>query len=468
MLIIVVFYKIIETIKSKTFFFFNILLYIFLIEFNWNNNSKNSFFSKSLYEYFPKTELNITYNISIEDIFNSKKLYINDSRITPEYIDLFKGYNSQNESLNKQEEQEEVNNTYINLNILHKKNIIKWDEFYHLCKFGKLIEPINNKYFENPLISVILPSFNKEKEIVASIRSIQNQSFKNIEIIIVDDCSTDQSIKLYNQLQKNDSRIRIFYHLKNFGVWRSRLDGFLYSRGKYIIFFDTGDFYADNFVLEDSYNLMTKYNLDSLRFAFKMIRFKKNNKNFSRDFNFTKINSIILGYKNYNVNGYMYGTIWNRMIRKNIIFKSLKLVDSYILNAYKNLWEDRWWNTFANMNSYRNLFINRIGYLYIKTIKGEGILKLKNNIEKEKALQEFIYFLLFDFFMLPKKNNKKTIIKRIREFNNKDNKLYNQNINIAYLKNFKIYNHLLKLLINDSYIYKSDKMFIHKLLNKKE
>ncbi len=74
MVIIVVFYKIIETIKSKTFFFFNILLYICLIEFNWNNNSKNSFFSKSLYEYFPKTELNITYNISIEDIFNSKKL----------------------------------------------------------------------------------------------------------------------------------------------------------------------------------------------------------------------------------------------------------------------------------------------------------------------------------------------------------------------------------------------------------
>ena len=463
----IIFYKIIETNKSKTFFFSKVIilfLYIYLIEFNWNNNSKNSFFSKSSYDYFPKTELNITNNISIEGIFNSKKLYINDSLITPEYIDLFKGYNSQNESLNRQEGVNNKDNP-IFINFLHKKNKIKWDDFYRQCKLGNLIEPINNKFFENPLISVILPSFNKAKEIVPSIRSIQNQSFKNFEIIIVDDCSTDQSIKIYNQLQKNDSRIRIFYHLKNLGVWRSRLDGFLYSRGKYIIFFDAGDFYADNFVLEDSYNLMIKYNLDSLRFAFKMVTIQNNNKNYTRDFNFTKINSVIVGYKNYNVNWYIHGTIWNRMIRKNIIFKSLKLVDIYILNAYKNLWEDRWWNTFANINSYRNLFINRIGYIYIKTIKGEGILKLKNNIEKDKALQEFIYFWLFDFFMLPKKNNKKTIINTIRKFNNKNNKLYNQTFTIFYLTNFKIYHHLLKLLINDSYVYNSDKMFIHKLLN---
>ena len=154
------------------------------------------------------------------------------------------------------------------------------------------------------------------------------------------------------------------------------------------------------------------------------------------------------------------------MIRKNIIFKSLKLVDSYILNAYKNLWEDRWWNTLANINSYRYLFINRIGYIYIKSVKGEGRIRIQNNIEKEKTLQEFIYFWLFDFFMLPEKNNKKSIINLIRKYNNKNNKLRNINFSFFYLRNFKIYKHLLKLLINDSYIYKSDKRFIRKLLNK--
>lgn len=461
---IIYFCKLIKKNKLVCFFFKIIIffVYIVLIGINLINNSKNI---NSLYKFFPKTELNVTNIIPIEEIFKSKILYINDSIITHEYIELFKGFFSQNESFYKKQE---INNTtYINVNyLIHKKDKIKWDDYYHLCKCGKLIEPINNKYTENPLISVILPSFNKEKEIVASIRSIQNQSIKNIEIIIVDDYSKDQSIKIYNNLQKIDSRIRIFYHLKNLGVWRSRLDGFLYSRGKYIIFFDAGDFYADNFVLEDSYKLMTKYNLDSLRFAFKMIRIKNNNKNNTIDYHFRNKERIILGYNNYNVITYTHGTIWNRMIRKNIIFKSLKLVDSYILNAYKNLWEDRWWNTLANINSYRYLFINRIGYIYIKSVKGEGRIRIQNNIEKEKTLQEFIYFWLFDFFMLPEKNNKKSIINLIRKYNNKNNKLRNINFSFFYLRNFKIYKHLLKLLINDSYIYKSDKRFIRKLLNK--
>ena len=382
--------------------------------------------------------------------------------MTQEYIKLIKDFNSQNESLYKTNDSKKI---YINKKILKKKDKIKWIDFYNLCKSGKLIEPLNNEFPKNPLVSIILPSFNKENEIVASIRSIQNQSFKNIEIIIVDDCSTDQSIKIYNNLQQFDSRIRIFYHLKNLGVWRSRLDGFLYSRAKYIIFFDTGDFYSDNFILEDSYNLMKKYDLDSLRFSFKMIKIEKNNKNITRDFNFKIGDRIILGYKQYNVKWFTHGTIWNRMIRKNILFKSFELIDSYILNAYKNLWEDRWWNTLANINSYRTLFINRIGYLYINTRTGEGKLKVKNQNEKDKTMQEFIYFWLFDFQILPKKSNKKSIINGLRRFYNKHNKVLGKKINLFYLINFELYKHLLILLINDSYIHKSDKRFIRKLIN---
>ena len=59
--------------------------------------------------------------------------------------------------------------------------------------------------------------------------------------------------------------------------------------------------------------------------------------------------------------------------------------------------------------SFSNLIVNRIGYLYLPTIEGQGRLKIQNDIEKEKTLQEFIYFWLFDFFMLPEKNNKKSI-----------------------------------------------------------
>ena len=61
--------------------------------------------------------------------------------------------------------------------------------------------------------------------------------------------------------------------MKNMGLWRSRLDGILYSKAKYILLFDTGDLYEDKYVLEDAYNLMEKYNLDSLKMIFRIIRY---------------------------------------------------------------------------------------------------------------------------------------------------------------------------------------------------
>ena len=422
-------------------------------------NEQNSYAMKTLYDNYYKNGLNIKNISTVEEVFTNKNLYITDSKISPEYIKLIKTINSPNEPFKNISSNK---NIHIDTRIFEKRDKISKNDYYNLCQSGQLIEKIKKK-FKNPFISIIVPSFNKEKEIIGSIRSIQNQSLKNIEIIIVDDFSSDNSREIYNYLQQTDSRIRIFYHLKNLGVWRTRLDGFLYSRGYYIIFFDAGDLYADNYVLEDSYDIMRKYNLDSFRFAFEMIRIKNNTIYYSKKFTFETPNKIILGYKNYNVNWYTHGTIWNRMIKKSIIFKSLELIDSYIINAYKNLWEDRWWNTLTNINSYRNMFINRIGYIYIKSPKGEGHIKSNNKKEKNKSLQEFIYFWLFDFQVSPKKSNKKNIIKMLKKFKSGDNKI-NHNLNFSYLTDFTIFHHLLQLLLNDPYVDNSDKIFIKKLL----
>ena len=72
--------------------------------------------------------------------------------------------------------------------------------FYKLCLEEKLL---NNESFtlnEKPLISVLIISYNKKNELLKSIRSIQNQSLKNIEIIIVNDCSTDKSEEIFKYL----------------------------------------------------------------------------------------------------------------------------------------------------------------------------------------------------------------------------------------------------------------------------
>lgn len=59
------------------------------------------------------------------------------------------------------------------------------------------------------------------------------------------------------------------------GAWRSRLDAFLYSNSPYVIHFDAGDYYSDNYVLEDLYYLIKKYNLDSIRCGFRLTKKKK-------------------------------------------------------------------------------------------------------------------------------------------------------------------------------------------------
>ena len=252
-----------------------------------------------------------------------------------------------------------------------------------------------------------------------SIRSIQNQSFKNIEIIIVDDCSTDDSKKVFKYLLKTDPRIRIFTHLRNMGSWRSRLDGILYSNAKYILLFDTGDIYEDNYVLEDAYNIMEKYKLDSLKMTFRIVT------NYDR-LNESKIifhvynNSII--YKSSNIekyNDYIFrgwGNIWNRIVRTNIFIKGLYLLNDIILNIYKNLWDDIWFNIIINKVSYSFAIIERVAYIYLHDGNGEGTPKSKTEIQKDKIIKEFLWFLYFDYYILPEKDNKSQIINKLKQY----------------------------------------------------
>ena len=211
---------------------------------------------------------------------------------------------------------------------------------------------------------MILPSYNKQNILLKSIRSIQNQNFKNIEIIIVNDCSNDNSSKIFNYLLENDPRIRIFHHITNLGVFRSRLDGILYSRGKYIILFDTGDFYEDNYVLLDSFNIMEKYKLDSCKFLFRIITNFDNLRKFKIVYHVGKKSKILYEPKNIKAfNDKVFrtcGNVWNRLVRANIYIKGILSLNNLMLNVYKNFWDDVWYNEIINNVSYSYAIIERI------------------------------------------------------------------------------------------------------------
>ena len=109
------------------------------------------------------------------------------------------------------------------------------------------------------LISVIIPTYNRERTIQRAINSVLNQSYKDIELIIVDDCSTDKTCEIVNKYK--DERIKYFKLEKNYGACYARNYGVNKASGKYIAFQDSDDEWSDN-KLEIQLKNMIKNNSD--------------------------------------------------------------------------------------------------------------------------------------------------------------------------------------------------------------
>lgn len=101
-----------------------------------------------------------------------------------------------------------------------------------------------------PLISVIIPLYNKESSIKDTIHSVLHQSFDNFELIIINDGSTDNSLKVISQL--SDSRLKVF-SIPNEGVSNARNTGVEKAIGKYIFFLD-----ADDIILKDCLRIFSE------------------------------------------------------------------------------------------------------------------------------------------------------------------------------------------------------------------
>lgn len=116
----------------------------------------------------------------------------------------------------------------------------------------------------NSVISVIIPIFNSELYLKECLDSVCNQTFRNLEIICINDGSTDNSLSILQDYGKRDDRIKIIDQ-KNGGPGVARNVGLNISNGKYIYFMDSDDFLELN-ALEDLYSIAEEKNLDILLF----------------------------------------------------------------------------------------------------------------------------------------------------------------------------------------------------------
>lgn len=109
-----------------------------------------------------------------------------------------------------------------------------------------------SKLYDGPLVSVIVPVYNAEKQLNRCIKSLVNQSYQNLQILLIDDGSEDGSGRICDEWAKKDGRICVI-HQENSGVSSARNTGIENATGKYISFVD-----SDDFVVENIYDIMVK------------------------------------------------------------------------------------------------------------------------------------------------------------------------------------------------------------------
>lgn len=115
---------------------------------------------------------------------------------------------------------------------------------------------------KNPIVSIIVPVYNVEKYIDRCVHSLLSQTLENIEIILVDDGSSDNCPQICDNYANKDNRIKVI-HKTNAGLGYARNSGLEVAKGKYVAFVDSDDFVSSN-MYNELIMLADKYNLDTV------------------------------------------------------------------------------------------------------------------------------------------------------------------------------------------------------------
>lgn len=275
----------------------------------------------------------------------------------------------------------------------------------------------------NDLISIIIPVYNVKNYLEECVESVLNQTYRNLEVIIVDDGSTDGSEFICDKYKETDNRV-IVIHQPNMGLSSARNTGICNCKGKYLCFVDSDDYIESRYV-EELYNSIKKYNV---RISICGIKTLKNGKYYSESLELLNNSEDLIKGKDGIFNTYVWNKMYDSTIWKNIKFDI-----------------DRWYEDIFIMyhimypEEYVSVVNNKL-YVYRKrneSISGDifAVDKCRDFLEARK--QRMIFFenkekYLFDvcvkkylgairkyyssLYIQDKKNNKKETAALIKEY----------------------------------------------------
>ena len=184
-------------------------------------------------------------------------------------------------------------------------------------------------------VSIIVPIYNTSKYLKQCITSITNQTYKNIEIILINDGSTDDSNKICDNFKKNDIRIKVL-HQKNKGLSYTRNKGIELSTGQYITFIDSDD-YVESTYIEKLVKKIKESDADIVQCDFKYVgecntlKRKRNIVSFSKFTGHKKIKQLLL---NDIVETMAWGKIYKKELFDNIKYPEKKYYED-LYTTYK-------------------------------------------------------------------------------------------------------------------------------------
>ena len=183
----------------------------------------------------------------------------------------------------------------------------------------------------SPLISIIIPVYNTEKHLSKCLKSAINQSFTNIEIIIVNDCSPDNSEEIIRHYQQKDNRIIYLKHETNKGLLQARYDGMSIARGEYVLALDSDD-WLDLNACKEIAKTIKRHSPEIIQISLKILT-----KNATKNANllFNKLKGQECFEELFVKNTYVSWSIGSKVIKKSLLKRAYRLIpkDVYLINS---------------------------------------------------------------------------------------------------------------------------------------
>ena len=341
--------------------------------------------------------------------------------------------------------------------IKDQNEIKSFDIFDNFCKnnikMTKKMEKI-----KIPKVSVISPIYNRERFLIRFLQNIQYQNFDDIEIILVDDKSTDNGAKILEEYQKKDKRIKIIKLKRNKGTLFARNIGVLYSQAKYIILPDPDDIISKD-IISSCLHYAEKYNFEIVRYH----SFKGNKKLIKFDNEMSKPiyqpelqTYLFYAFKELKRLDFF---INNKMITKRLFIKALNLLNDFYLNLYMTILEDQLMIFILYKTAKSFYYLEKYGY-YHKI----NSISVCNNKFKLTQMRIKFYFIYIKFVYEYSKN-----IKYEKDIADYLFTLLNSKINIEkelssspFNNDFYFYYDIINTLLNCKFIFKDNEFLLLK------